>query len=339
MKLATLIRFAITAAVIVVAAFVGHALWKHYMYSPWTRDGRVRAEIVRIAPDVAGIVTDVKVIDNQTVKKGDLLFVVDKARYINALNQAEANLHAAEAAARASGASINAAAASAQQSRSNFEMYEAQSERRQKLINNVISAEDKANALAAANAAKAGWQAAQASTKQASAAQEQALAAVAQASVEVAAAQLNLDRTEVRAPVDGYITNLDVRVGDYASAGTARLALIDSHSYWIYGYFEETKLPGLRIGDPVDIRLMAGGLRLKGSVESIARGITDADNPTGSDMLADVNPTFNWVRLAQRVPVRVHIDAEHLPKGTVLAAGMTATLVVHPSQADQVAAR
>jgi multidrug resistance efflux pump len=339
MKLATLIRFAITAAVIVVAAFVGHALWKHYMYSPWTRDGRVRAEIVRIAPDVAGIVTDVKVIDNQTVKKGDLLFVVDKARYINALNQAEANLHAAEAAARASGASINAAAASAQQSRSNFEMYEAQSERRQKLINNVISAEDKANALAAANAAKAGWQAAQASTKQASAAQEQALAAVAQASVEVAAAQLNLDRTEVRAPVDGYITNLDVRVGDYASAGTARLALIDSHSYWIYGYFEETKLPGLRIGDPVDIRLMAGGLRLKGSVESIARGITDADNPTGSDMLADVNPTFNWVRLAQRVPVRVHIDAEHLPKGTVLAAGMTATLVVHPSQPDQVASR
>jgi multidrug resistance efflux pump len=339
MKLTTILRFAITAAVIVVAAFVGHALWKHYMYSPWTRDGRVRAEIVRIAPDVAGLVTDVQVIDNQTVKKGDLLFVVDKARYINALNQAKANLHAAEAAARASGANINAAAASAQQSRSNFEMYAAQSDRRQKLINNVISAEDKANALAAANAAKAGWQAAQASTKQASAAQEQALAAVAQAEVEVAAAQLNLDRTDVRAPVDGYVTNLDVRVGDYASAGTARLALIDSHSYWIYGYFEETKLPGLRIGDPVDIRLMSGGVRLQGKVESIARGITDADNPTGNDLLADVNPTFNWVRLAQRVPVRVRIDASHLPQGTVLAAGMTATLVVHPSQAEQVAAR
>ena len=332
MKLTTVIRFAITAVVIVIAALVGHALWKHYMYSPWTRDGRVRAEIVRIAPDVAGIVTDVRVIDNQTVKKGDLLFVVDKARYVNSLNQAKANLHAAEAAARASGATINAAAASAQQSRSNFEMYAAQSDRRQKLINNVISAEDKANALAAANAAKAGWQAAQASTKQASAGQEQALAAVAQAQVEVAAAQLNLDRTDVRAPVDGYVTNLDVRVGDYASAGSARLALIDSHSYWIYGYFEETKLPGLRIGDPVDIRLMSGGVHLKGSVESIARGITDADNPTGSDMLADVNPTFNWVRLAQRVPVRVRIDAEHLPQGTVLAAGMTATLVVHPTQ-------
>jgi multidrug resistance efflux pump len=339
MKLTTVIRFAVTAAVIVVAALIGHALWKHYMYSPWTRDGRVRAEIVRIAPDVAGLVTDVRVVDNQTVKKGDLLFVVDKARYVNALNQAKANLHAAEAAARASGASINAASASALQSRSNFEMYQAQSDRRQKLINNVISAEDKANAMAAANAAKAGWQAAQASTKQASAAQEQALAAVAQAQVEVASAQLNLDRTDVLAPVDGYVTNLDVRVGDYASAGTARLALIDSHSYWIYGYFEETKLPGLRIGDPVDIRLMSGGVRLTGSVESIARGITDADNPTGSDLLADVNPTFNWVRLAQRVPVRVHIDADHLPQGTMLAAGMTATLVVRPSHPEQVAAR
>ncbi|KAF1007700.1 MAG: p-hydroxybenzoic acid efflux pump subunit AaeA [Luteibacter sp.] len=334
MKLATVVRFAVTAVIVVIAAFVGHALWKHYMYSPWTRDGRVRAEIVRIAPDVAGLVTDVRVVDNQTVKKGDLLFVVDRARYENALAQAKANLNAAEAAARASGANINAASASALQSRSNYEMYAAQSERRQKLINNVISAEDKANAMAAANAARAGWQAAQASTKQASAAQQQSLAAVAQADVEVAAAQLNLDRTEVRAPVDGYVTNLDVRVGDYANAGGARLALIDSHSYWIYGYFEETKLPGLRVGDAVDIRLMSGGVRLKGSVESIARGITDADNPTGSDLLASVNPTFNWVRLAQRVPVRVKIDANHLPPGTVLAAGMTATLVVHPSGSD-----
>jgi multidrug resistance efflux pump len=339
MKLSTLIRFAVTAIVVLVAALVGHTMWKHYMYSPWTRDGRVRAEIVRIAPDVAGLVTDVRVIDNQTVKKGDILFVVDRARYENAVAQAKANLNAAEAAARAAGASINAASAGAEQSKANYEMYQAQSERRQKLINNVISAEDKANAAAAANAAKAGWQQTLASTKQANAAQQQSLAAVAQAQVELASAQLNLDRTEVLAPVDGFVTNLDVRVGDYANAGTPRLALIDSHSYWIYGYFEETKLPGLRIGDPVDIRLMSGGVQFKGSVESIARGITDADNPTGSDLLADVNPTFNWVRLAQRVPVRVKIDTDHLPAGTVLSAGMTATLIVHPSHPDAVAAR
>ncbi|TCV96235.1 multidrug resistance efflux pump [Luteibacter rhizovicinus] len=331
MKLPTLIRFAVTAIVVIVAAFIAHALWKHYMYSPWTRDGRVRAEIVRIAPDVSGLVTDVRVKDNQVVKRGDLLFVVDQARYQNAVAQAQANLNASEAAARAAGATINAAQAGIAQSRTNFEMYQAQSDRRQKLINNVISAEDKANAVAVANAARAGWQQAQASQKQASASQEQALAAVAQAQVALASAELNLDRTEVRAPVDGYVTNLDIRVGDYASAGGARMALIDSHSYWIYGYFEETKLPSLRIGDAVDIRLMSGGVHLKGTIDSIARGITDADNPTGSDLLADVNPTFNWVRLAQRVPVRVKIDPENMPKDTVLAAGMTATLVVHPS--------
>jgi multidrug resistance efflux pump len=340
MKTASLIRFAITLVVVVVAALIGHTLWKHYMYSPWTRDGRVRAEVVRIAPDVAGLVTAVNVVDNQTVKKGELLFVIDHARYANAVAQAQANLGAAQAAARAAGASINAAMAGASQSKANYDMYAAQSDRRQRLINNVISAEDRANAQSVANAARAGWQQAQASQKQASAGQQQALAAVTQAQVELAAAQLNLDRTEIRAPVDGYVTNLDVRVGDYASAGTARLALIDSHSYWIYGYFEETKLPQLRVGDKVDIRLMSGGMRLRGTIESIARGITDADNPTGTDLLADVNPTFNWVRLAQRVPVRVHIDAEHMPAGTVLAAGMTATLVVHPSAAaTEVAAR
>jgi multidrug resistance efflux pump len=333
MKLASLVRLIVTVVVVLLAVVVGHALWKHYMYSPWTRDGRVRAEVVRIAPDVSGLVTQVNVRDNQTVKKGDLLFVIDRARYLNAVAQADANLAAAEAAARAAGASINAASAGASQTRANYDMYAAQSERRQKLINNVISAEDRANAQAAANAARAAWQQAQASTRQAGAGQQQALAAVTQAQVALAAAQLNLDRTQVRAPVDGYVTNLDIRVGDYASTGTPRLALIDSHSYWIYGYFEETKLPTVRVGDKVDIRLLAGGARLTGTVESIARGITDADNPTGSDLLSDVNPTFNWVRLAQRVPVRVKIDTEHLPKGTVLAAGMTATLIVHPSAA------
>lgn len=333
MKLASLVRLVVTVLVVLLAVLIGHALWKHYMYSPWTRDGRVRAEVVRIAPDVAGLVTDVKVVDNQVVKKGDLLFVIDRARYLNAVAQAEANLAAAEAAARAAGASINAASAGANQSKVNYDNYAAQSERRQKLINNVISAEDRANAQSAANAARAAWQQAQASTRQAGAGQQQALAAVTQAQVELAAAQLNLDRTEVRAPVDGYVTNLDIRVGDYANTGTPRLALIDSHSYWIYGYFEETKLPTVHMGDKVDIRLLAGGARLTGTVESIARGITDADNPTGADLLSDVNPTFNWVRLAQRVPVRVKIDADHLPAGTVLAAGMTATLIVRPGQA------
>jgi len=128
--------------------------------------------------------------------------------------------------------------------------------------------------------------------------------------------------------VDGYVTNLNVHRGDYANAGTPKLAIVDSHSFWVYGYFEETKLPHVRIGDNAEMRLMSGGV-LKGRVESISRGIYDRDNPQSRELLADVNPTFNWVRLAQRVPVRIRID--EVPAGTVLSAGTTCTVVIAPS--------
>ncbi|OOG59425.1 HlyD family secretion protein [Rhodanobacter sp. C03] len=329
MKTQSLLRFLITAAVVVVALLLGHALWKHYLYAPWTRDGRVRAEVVRIAPDVSGLVTQVAVVDNQTVHKGDLLFTIDPDRYKYAVAQAAANLAAAEASARAAGANINAAQAAAAARKTEFEMRQEQAARRQQL-SDVIAKETRTDAASAAMAARAGWQQAQASGSQASAAREQALAAVEQAQVALDTAKLNLARTEVRAPTDGYVTNLEVRVGDYAVVGSPRLALIDSHSYYIYGYFEETKLPQLRIGDSVDIRLLAGGVHLKGTITGIARGIGDRDNPTGTDLLSNVNPTFNWVRLAQRVPVRIAIDSDHLPADLVLAAGMTATIEVQP---------
>lgn len=332
MKAIPLLRFLITAAVVVLALLLGHALWKHYLYAPWTRDGRVRAEVVRVAPDVSGLVSRVAVIDNQFVHKGDVLFVIDPARFQNAVAQAQANLDAAEAGARAAGASISAALASAKAKQAEYQMYAEQAARRQK-IGNVISREARNDAAATASAARASWQQAQAGGHQASAAREQASAAVEQAQVALDRAKLDLARTQVRAPVDGYVTNLAVRVGDYAATGAPRLALIDAHSFYIYGYFEETKLPQLHAGDPVDIRLMAGGVHLKGTITGIAHGITDRDNPAGGDLLADVNPTFNWVRLAQRVPVRIAIDTSTLPAGTMLAAGMTATIEVHPRAA------
>jgi len=322
-----LLRFAITTVVVIVALLLGHALWRHYMYSPWTRDGRVRAEVVRIAPDVSGLVTKVSVIDNQDVKKGDVLFEVDPERYRIALEQAEANLNAAKASARAAGANIDAVMASAAARKAEFDMRQEQAQRRQDLAD-VVPKEERTNAKSAAETAMAVWQQAQASGHQASAAREQAEAAVVQAQVAVDRAKLDLERTQIRAPVDGYVTNLDVRVGDFAAAGGPRLALIDRHSYYIYGYFEETKLPHLRVGDSVDIRLMSGGVHLKGRIIGVARGITDRDNPTGRDLLADVNPTFNWVRLAQRVPVRIAIDENSVPKDVVLAAGMTASIDV-----------
>jgi multidrug resistance efflux pump len=338
MKNTLYIRIAITAVIVLLAVLIGYGLWRHYMYSPWTRDGRIRANVVRIAPDVSGLVTAVNVVDNQIVKKGDVLFVIDRARYQDALEQAMANLAAAQAAVAAAQANVDAAKAGTTQSKANFAMYEAQSKRRQSL-SDVVSSEDIANARATADAARATWEKARAGIEQAIAAQQQAMASVKQAQAALATAELNLQRTEVRAPVDGYVTNLLVRVGDYASAGAPRLALIDSHSFWVDGYFEETKLPHLHVGDPVDIRLMSGGVHLHGTVEGVARGIAGAVDPTGNDLLANINPTFNWVRLAQRVPVRVRIDTDHMPADAVLVAGQTATLVVQPGGHGDVLAR
>ncbi|MET3653673.1 HlyD family secretion protein [Dyella japonica] len=324
-----LLRFTITAVIVIVALLLSHALWRHYLYAPWTRDGRVRAEVVRIAPDVSGLVTKVPVIDNQEVKKGDVLFEIDPERYHIALAQAEANLNAAKAAARAAGANIDAVLASAAARKAEYDMRQEQAQRRQELAE-VVPKEERTDAKSAAMTARAIWEQAQASGHQANASREQAEAAVVQAQVAVDRAKLDLERTEVRAPVDGYVTNLDVRVGDYAATGSPRLALIDRHSYYIYGYFEETKLPHLRVGDPVTIRMLSGGIHLKGRITGVARGITDRDNPTGRDLLADVNPTFNWVRLAQRVPVRVDIDEASEPKGLILSAGMTVSIDVQP---------
>jgi multidrug resistance efflux pump len=186
-------------------------------------------------------------------------------------------------------------------------MRRADAQRRADMDSLVVSKESRENASQSAASAEAQYR--------------QALAAL-------DAAKLNLARTTVVSPVDGYVTNLSLYRGDYATAGAPKLAIIDSRSFWVYGYFEETKLPRVKIGDKAEIRLMSGGT-LKGHVESISRGIYDRDNPQSRQLVADVNPTFNWVRLAQRVPVRIHID--EVPAGVMLAAGTTCTVVVSPS--------
>lgn len=287
----SLLRFLLTGLIFAAAVLVAVALWRHYMYSPWTRDGRVRADVISVAPDVSGIVVEVPVHENQLVHRGDVLFHIDAERYRIALAQAEAAVAARK---------------------SDAELKRRESARRASLSGVVVSSESQDSAATGASTAAAQYQ--------------EALAAR-------DTAALNLQRTEVLAPVDGYVTNLDVHPGDYASAGRPLLAVIDSHSFRVNGYFEETKLPYLREGDAVSIRLMSGGPSLRGHIESLARGITDRDNPSGPRLLADVNPTFNWVRLAQRVPVRIAFD--RIPDGVVLASGMTCTVVVEPGAARQ----
>ncbi|MBK0414255.1 efflux RND transporter periplasmic adaptor subunit [Chromobacterium haemolyticum] len=284
MQTNTLIRYLTTLLLLALAVWLGKALWDHYMHSPWTRDGRVRADVITLSADVAGLVTQVAVKDNQPVHKGDVLFVVDRARYAAALAQAEAALDG-------------------QRTEKNRRSKEAA--RRDSLDSAVVSAENRETASFAAAAAGSQYQAALAARD---------------------LARLNLERTVVRAPADGYVTNLNVHVGDFAAVGAPKLALIDRNSYRVEGYFEETKLPLLKLGAKVEITLLSGGPTLRGHVASIARGITDRDAGTGRELLADVNPTFNWVRLAQRVPVRIELDT--LPAGQVLVAGTTCTVVV-----------
>lgn len=284
----SIISFLATLGVVLAALWLGRSLWVNYMESPWTRDGRVRADVVTVAPDVAGLVLEVPVHDNQTVKKGDLLLQIDPARYRLAVDEARALV----AARRAS-----------------LAMREQNARRRLALDEQVVSREDRDDAANAAAAARAEYR---------------------RALVQLEQAELDLARTRVLAPVDGYVTNLAVRPGDYAQAGAAQLAVVDRHSYWVYGYFEETKLPLLEIGARVDMQLMSGQ-RLEGHIESIARAIYDRDNPQSRELIADVNPTFNWVRLAQRVPVRIALD--RVPDGVLLAAGITCTVIVRQGAA------
>lgn len=285
MTIRNIIGFIATAIIFIVAILVGRVLWVHYMDEPWTRDGRVRAEVVNIAPDVSGAVVELPVHDNQFVHKGDLLMQIDPSHYQIAVEQAQAAVAARKA---------------------ELTMRQDDARRRADMDSQVVSQESRENASHTANSAQAQY--------------EQATAAL-------DAAKLNLERTRVISPVDGYITNLQVFQGDYATAGQAKLAVVDSHSFWVYGYFEETKLPRVKVGNKADIKLMSGGT-LEGHVESISRGIYDRDNPQSRELLADVNPTFNWVRLAQRVPVRIHIDK--VPDGMILSAGTTCTVVVKP---------
>lgn len=275
-------RMLLTLVVVVAAMGAASRLWDHYELEPWTRDGRVRANVVQIAPDVSGLVTAVPVQDNQRVAAGALLFEVDRARYQLALRQAEVSLTAAKVAL-------------AQAQRENA---------RNADLGNLISQELREQTGTRVEAAQAG---------------------VAQANVAFDAARLNLERAQVRAPTDGLVTNLDMRSGSYAQAGRAALALVDARSFYVEGYFEETKLPRIHVGDRVRVTPM-GGTRLEGTVESIAAGIADRDRSTGSNLLPSVNPTFNWVRLAQRIPVRVRLDP--LQAGTRLVAGETVTVQV-----------
>ena len=279
-------RLFMTAIAVAAALVVALYLWRHYMDDPWTRDGRVRADIVAVAPDVSGFVTDVLVHDNQRVHRGDVIFRIDKARFTLAEQQAEA--------------AVAGRKASLDQAERDLRRY-------RELSNTVVSQQKQEQVLSAAL---------------------QARAAYSEAGTELAVARLNLARSDVRASVNGIVSNMSLQPGAYVTAGRGVMALVDSDSLHVEGYFEETKLGRIRVGDRVRIHLMGDDRRLSGHVDSIAAGIEDRDRTAGASLLADVNPTFSWVRLAQRVPVRIRLDDPRAEAALVV--GRTATVEVVP---------
>lgn len=281
--LMTTARVAVTGAVVIAALVGGKALWTHYQVDPWTRDGRVRADVVQVAPDVSGLVTRVEATNDQTVKAGQPLFYVDRERYALALRQADA--------------AVEAQRAGLAQARRELT--------RNRALGDLVAGEV---------------------TEQSLSKVELSQAALSQALAARDVAVLNLKRTVVLAPTDGFLSDLTLRTGDYVTAGKPVLALIDSRSFRVEGYFEETKLSGLRIGQPVSIKVMGEDRPLKGHIQSIAAGIEDRDRAASGNLLPNVNPTFSWVRLAQRVPVRVALD--QTPHDLRLIAGRTATVAV-----------
>jgi len=277
------IRFGVTTLTVLVAALVAWRLFIYYEYAPWTRDGRVKADVVQIAPDVAGQVVRVYARDNQIVEKGDILFEIDQDRFELALRQAEATVQAA---------------------RVNFEQAKRE-DRRNRQLKKLVAHEIQ---------------------EQGRAKMEQTQADLAMAIVKRDMAELDLRRTKVLSTVNGYVTNLNIHAGTYVTVGNPAIALIDSDSLYVEGYFEETKLVSIYPGDPVTISLMGEDEQLKGRVQSVAGGIYDRERSTGSNLLQNINPTLNWVRLVQRIPVRITLDA--IPKHVRLVVGQTATISI-----------
>lgn len=255
------------------------------MESPWTRDGRVRAEIVNISPYVSGIINLMSVQDNAHVKKGDLLLKIDDNQYQLAVATAEANLANAEVAMMES---------------------RLEAHRREKLNISAISKEEKQKYVAEQHSTEMQFKAAKSALEK---------------------AQLDLKRTAIYSPVNGYITNLSEHTGNYITTGQPTLTIVNTQSMYIYGYFLETQLSHIHRGDKATISLLSDKNKpIQGEVESIARGITDYSNKTDNDGLHAVNPTFDWVRLAQRIPVRIKITEK--PDDLLLVAGMTCTIVL-----------
>jgi RND family efflux transporter MFP subunit len=285
------LKAAATLLIVVLAVLAALVIWDYYITAPWTRDGSVRVQVASIAPQVSGQITEVRVVDNQYVHQGDVLYVIDPFDFQVALDTDKAQLR---------------------QKAADLQVKRMEAERRQHLNRLSTTPEEQQQYAGNATQAEAAFDAAQA---------------------QVAQADINLKRTQVRSPVNGYVTNLLMRVGDYAHVGTTNISVIDTDSYWIDGYFEETKMAHVCVGDRAEAQLMGYRDPIVGRVQTVTRGISVSNAAPSIQGLPSVDPVYTWVRLAQRVPVRIRIT--DVPAGIPLVSGMTATVTIRGAEARE----
>lgn len=278
----------INLAVIAVIAFYAYQFFEEYITNPWTRDGQVRGHVIQIAPRVSGMVTNIAVVDNQFVTSGDRLFDIDNEPFVIAIAQAQANLDRAK---------ISSASAKIEYDR----------------LREIFAKDAGAVSQKDLNRREANYLG---SISQIDIAQEQ-----------LRSAELNLTYTRVLAPVDGYVSNINFQIGTQAVTNSPILALVDSNSFWVFGYFRESQIGEFSIGDKARVTLMAYPERpLQGHVESLGWGIAPSDGTVGYNLLPSIKPVFQWIRLAQRIPVRIKLD--EVPEGVELRFGLTASVMI-----------
>ena len=353
------LKYLITGIIVLIAIGVFAIKYWDYVTNPWTRDGQVRAQVIQVTPRVSGPIIKLPIKDNQFVKTGDLLFEIDPRTFATDLDHARAelddtrdNIEALAKQVEAEQANVEAAGATVKQAQASIKEYAGRVVETKKEYNRQKKLDKQgATSKRAVEEARANWVAAfnqkanadatllqmQASLSQAKADLAKAKANLGapgdknaqlrQAKAEVRSAELNLEFTQVKAPVDGYVTNLNLRLGSQAVENQASLALVDVNSYWVVGFFKENYIEGIRKGDRAILTLMSYSDKpIEGRVDSLGWGIAQDDGSTGFDLLPTISATFEWIRLAQRVPVRIHLAK--IPEGVELRVGTTVSVLV-----------
>jgi len=283
-----ILKILLTLAVIGVAVYFSYNKYRDYIENPWTRDGQVRTQVIQVTPRVNGMITKIEVVDNQKVKKGDLLFEIDPSAYKIKVDQAKARLQRTLEAAK--GTKIE------------YERVKKIYARDRGAVSQKDLVRNETNYY-------------------------KSLADIDSSTEALNTAKLNLSYTKVYAEVDGYVSNINFQIGSPASSNKAILALVDENAYWVFGFFREDAIPNVAVDDEARVTLLAyPDTPLSGKVESIAWGISHSDGNPGTNLLPSIKPVFQWIRLAQRIPVRIKLY--DVPENVKLRFGLTASVMV-----------